>query len=73
MDVDEVFAAGGSKPDRLLNMSGPQERVQRHSVDQIDDAVSLTLDLLVPLREEQLVAVLAHFDLLIPEHVTEVS
>ena len=33
MDVDEVPAAGGSRPDRLAPVSGPQERVQRHFVE----------------------------------------
>ena len=60
MDVDDVPAASGSRPDRLSAVSGPHELVQRHTVEQIGDAVSPTLDVLVPLREEQLVpAVLA--------------
>ena len=37
MDVDDVLAAVGSRPDRLSPVSGPQERVQRHSVEQIVD------------------------------------
>ena len=35
MDVDEVPAIGGSRPDRLPDVSGPQERVQRRTVQQI--------------------------------------
>ena len=31
MDVDDVPAAPGSRPDRLLDVSGPQERVQRRT------------------------------------------
>ena len=54
-------------------MSGRQERVQRHTVHQILDAISPTLDVPVPRREEQLVAaVLTHFDFLLPEQVIEV-
>ena len=37
MDVDDVPAAGGSRPDRLHDVSGPQERVQRRTVQQIVD------------------------------------
>ena len=61
---------GRTRPDLLLEVR-PQEKVQRHTVDQIVDAVSPTLDVLVPVREEQLVAVLTHFDLLFPEQVIE--
>ena len=39
MDVDEVPAAGGSKPDRVAPVSGPQERVQRHFVEQLVEPV----------------------------------
>ena len=53
--------ARGSRPDRLLDVSGPQERVQRHTVDQTLDAVSPTLDVPVPLMGEQLVDVLRFF------------
>ena len=50
MDVDEVPAAGGSRPDRLAPVSGPQERVLRHTVEQAGDVVPglLTLDAPVP-------------------------
>ena len=41
MDVDDVLAARGSRPDRLLDVSGPQERVQRRTVQQIVDYPSL--------------------------------
>ena len=65
-------AAEGSRPDRLLDVSGPQERVLRRTVEQTVDAVSPMIDVRV-LREEQVVvAVLTHFDLLIPEQVIEV-
>ena len=37
MDVDDVPAARGSRPDRLSDVSGPQERVQRRTVEQIVD------------------------------------
>ena len=39
MDVDEVPSAGGSRPDRLAPVSGPQERVLRHTVEQAGDVV----------------------------------
>ena len=39
MDVDDVLAASGSRPDRLLDVSGPQERVQRRIMEQIVDCV----------------------------------
>ena len=66
VDVDVVPVAGDSRPDRLLGVSGPQERVQRHTVEQILDAVSPTLDVPVPLMGEQLVDVLRFFDTLSP-------
>ena len=61
MDVDEVPAAGGSRPDRLAPVSGPQERVQRHFVEQLVVAAPglPTLDALVPLVVEQLADVLS--------------
>ena len=50
MDVDEVPAAVGSRPDRLSPVSGPQERVPRHTVEQIVDTALVVpfLDVLVP-------------------------
>ena len=59
---------GGSRPDRTPTLSGPQERVQWHTVDQIVDAVPglPTLDTPVPLMVEQLVDVLRFFDALVP-------
>ena len=67
---------GGSRPDRIPTLSGPQERVQRHTVDQIFDALSFlpTLDTPVPLMVEQLVDVLRFVDALVPdsEQVIEV-
>ena len=61
---------GGSRPDRLAGVR-PQERVQRHTVEQIVDAVPglRTLDTPVPLVVEQLVDVLQFFDALL--HVAE--
>ena len=67
---------GGSRPDRIPTLSGPQERVQRHTVDQIVDVVPglPTLDTPVPLMVEQLVDVLWFVDALVPvsEQVIEV-
>ena len=68
MDVDDVPAAGGSRPDRLLDVSGPQERVQRRTVEQIVDPVPEVplLDAPVPQTVDQLVEVLRP---LVPEQV----
>ena len=57
MDVDDVPAASGSRPDRLLDVSGPQERVQRRTMEQIVDCVREVplLDAPVPQMAEQLV------------------
>ena len=51
MDVDDLLAAGGSRPDRLTDVR-PQERVQRHTVELI--ILAPVLDVPVPLMEEQL-------------------
>ena len=51
MDVDDLPAAGGSRPDRLAEVR-PQERVQRHTVEQI--ILAPMLDVPVPLMEEQI-------------------
>ena len=75
MDVDDVPAAGGSRPDRLSDVSGPQERAQRRTVQQIVDPVPLpTLDDPAPQMVGQLLN-LAHFldtPLPDPEQVIEV-
>ena len=62
MDVDDVPVARGSRPDRLLDVSGPQERVQRRTVEQIVDPVPEVplLDAPVPQTVDQLVEVLRH-------------
>ena len=59
LGVDEVPAAGGSRPDRLAPVSGPQERFQRHSVEQLVEPVRgvPVLDAPVPQMVEQLVEV----------------
>ena len=61
MDVDVVPAARGSRPDRLLDVSGPQERVQRRTMEQLVDSplVVPSLDAPVPLPVEQLADVLS--------------
>ena len=62
MDVDDEPAAGGSRPDRLPDVSGPQERVQRRTVQQIVDYPSLPIiDDPEPLMVEQSVEVLRFF------------
>ena len=58
MDVDDVPAAGGSRPDRLFAVSGPQERVHRRTVQQTVDYPSLPiLDDPVPLMVGQVIEV----------------
>ena len=61
---------GGSRPDRMPALSGPQEQVLRHTVDQIVVAVSAlpTFDVPVPQTVDQLVGALLHLDTPIPEH-----
>ena len=64
----------GARPG-LVTDPRPQARVQRHTVDQMVDALLLpTFDVLVPLMVEQLPDVLRFFDLLlpVPEQVIEV-
>ena len=67
---------GGSRPDRLFAVSGPQERVQRHTVEQMADGVPVLpmLDAPVPLVVEQPVKVQKILDnsLLDVEQVIEV-
>ena len=68
MDVDDVRAAS-SRPDRLSAVSGPQERVQRHTVELVHSVLGLpVLDAPVP-QVEQLVEVLTMPDV---EQVVEV-
>ena len=63
----------GARPDRLAGVR-PQERDQRHTVEQIVDTVLFvpSLDVPVPQMENQLVDVCRLFDVLIPEQVIEV-
>ena len=63
----------GARPDRLVGVR-PQERDQRHTVEQTVDTVLFvpSLDVPVPQMENQLVDVCRLFDVLIPEQVIEV-
>ena len=66
---------GGSRPDRMPTLSGPQERDLRRTVQQIVDVPLVPLlDDPVPQIVEQLPDVLRFFDLLlpVPEQVIEV-
>ena len=74
MDVDEVLAAGGSRPDRLSPVSGPQERVQRHFVEQLVEPVRRVpvLDAPVPQLVDNLEDVLKIVDFLVPVQEIEV-
>ena len=70
LDVDEAPAARGSRPDRLAEVR-PQERVQRHTVEQI--VAAPLLDVPVPQLEEQLLLdVFRPHDRQVPELVIEV-
>ena len=76
MDVDDVPAARGSRPDRLSAVSGPQERVPRHTVEQIVDIVPVVPLLHVPAPQtvDSVVEVLKILDKSLPdvEQVIEV-
>ena len=67
---------GGSRPDRIATLSGPQERDLRRTVQQIVDAVPLLplLDDPVPQIIKQLPNIMHFFDFLlpVPEQVIEV-
>ena len=67
-DDDSVLELGGSRPDRIATLSGPQERVLRRTVEQIVDAVPLVplLDDPVPQTVKQQVDVLRFFNTLCP-------
>ena len=67
LDVDEVPAVGGSRRDRLPDVSGPQERVERRTVQQ----TIAMLDALVPQTVVQLVEMLKLRDTMVPEQVIE--
>ena len=63
MDVDDLPAARGSRPDRLSEV-GPQQRIQRRAVEQTIDAVTSlpTLDVLAPQTVDVMVEVLTCID-----------
>ena len=65
-DLDDVSVSelGGSRPDQLSAVSGPQEWVQRHTVEQMADGAPVLpmLDAPVPLVVEQPVEVLKILD-----------
>ena len=54
LDDGSVPELGGSRPDRFFAVSGPQERVQRHIVEQMADSAPVLpmLDAPVPLVEQ---------------------
>ena len=64
---------GGSRPDRLAGVR-PQERVLRHTAEQIVDSAPglLMLDVPVPQKVEQLLEVLRRLDIEVPAQVIEV-
>ena len=76
IDVDDVPAAGGSRSDRLLDVSGPQERVLRRTVEQNVEPVRgvPVLDAPVPQMVDQAAEVVRFFVSLpvVAEQVIEV-
>ena len=62
LDVEDVPAAG-SWPDRLFAVSGPQERVLRHTVEQMGDCVPVvpSLDVPVPQMVDQAAEIVKFF------------
>ena len=72
LDVEDVPAAG-SRPDHLAGFR-PQERVQRHAVEQIGDSAPFlpSLDVPVSLMGEQMVEVYKLLDVAVPEQVIDV-
>ena len=71
---DEEDAVWGTRPTGLVEPQGPQERVQRHAVEQLADFAPMVqiLDVPVPQMVDQLVDVLKLLDTAIPEHVIAV-
>ena len=67
LDVEDVPAAS-PRPDWLSAVSGPLERVQRHTVEQMGDCVPVVplLDVPVPQLVDQLVVVLQGLDKFTP-------
>ena len=69
LDVDDVPAARGSRPDRLSDVSGPQERVPRRIVEQTVDIVPVVPLLHVPAPQtvDSVVKVLKILDKSLPD------
>ena len=67
LEVEDVPAAS-SRPDRLFAVSGPQERVLRHTVEQMGDCVPVvpSLDVPVPQMVDEPVVVLRGLDTSMP-------
>ena len=65
---------GGTRPTGLVEPQGPQERVQRHAVEQLADFAPMVqiLDVPVPQMVDQLVDILKLLDTAIPEQVIAV-
>ena len=65
---------GGLRPTGLVEPRGPQERVPRHTVEQMADVAPMVqiLDAPVPQMVDQLVDVLKLFDNSVPEQVIDV-
>ena len=69
-----IHSHPGTRPASLAEPRGDVVQVQRHSVEQLADGALIlpALDVPVPQMVDQPVAVLARFDLPIPEQVVEV-
>ena len=65
---------GGRRPASLAEPPGPQERVQRHTMEQLADVAPMVPSLAVPEPQlvDQLVAVVKHVDSVVPEQIIAV-
>ena len=73
---DEEDAVWGTRPTGLVELRGPQERIQRHTAEPMIESFvpvpMLDLDAPVPQTVDQLVDVLKLFDNSVPEQVIDV-
>ena len=65
---------GGRRPASLAEPPGPQERVQRHTMEQLADVAPMVPSLAVPEPQmvDQLVAMIKHVDSVVPEQIIAV-
>ena len=65
---------GGGRPASLAEPQGPQEQVQRHTMEQLADVAPMVPSLAVPESQmvDQLVAVIKLVDSVVPEQIIAV-